>query len=852
MTRFSDMPGGSAIVGPVSGEMSLGQALTSLLAKSGLTYRMVNDRTIAVVTVAAPARSNATETSSRAGSNEVSRAGHNRSPFASFLLAQAGGTPTGSANSATGQEAQESGRTGEKNAPEKSGVEKLAEVVVTATRRSERLADVPISIGVVNSDDIGQRQLVGAADYLRGMPGVNQTEIAYGGQAIIIRGLETSNSFLNFSGGTTVGTYFGETPTTNSEGLVGSAVDIKLVDVARVEVLRGPQGTAFGSSSMGGTVRTIPVAPRLGSFDGHLEGGYSNTANYGGDNYNFQGIVNIPLVEDKVALRAVVYKYSDSGYYINRAGSDATFQSTLVAPYGTQAFAISQKNVGETNAQGGRVAFLYQATDALRFHVNYLKQSTLTDGYAMSNSGTYEQALLQVAPEYVRRDVTAGANDTHIEIVNPDFEYDFGWANLLGTYSYLYGEADHALPASVFGPTFLWPVAFQEDTPHYERSGELRLVTKLHGAWNFLGGLYYDRQNDTYYSNWVWYGDPGTNFFVPPLRDLFFYDDRRKLTEKAAYGEASWEFAPRFTLTGGMRHYNYDRSGHIHETGPVVGNTTIITDVSNTASGNTYRANLSFKPNTDSLLYGGWSQGFRLGRPQAELPAAVCDKNGDGIIDGTNVALSSTTSISSDTVDSYEVGGKFAFSERRISIDTALFYMKWKNIPVSIIPPCGFGYTANAGKARSSGIELQANFQVTQAFLISAGGSYTDAVLTTDVPAQGFHSGDPLPGAPKTIANLSLQYAFNMAGRAAFVRADTSYVGTFYLDIPRTPTQKAGGYTKLDMTLRVPVGQSLDMDLFAHNLTNQDAYVARQSGGGELTGYRMRPRTIGFQLSYGF
>src|SRR5262249_22002258 len=162
------------------------------------------------------------------------------------------------------------------------------------------------------------------------------------------------------------------------------------------------------------------------------------------------------------------------------------------------------------------------------------------------------------------------------------------------------------------------------------------------------------------------------------------------------------------------------------------------------------------------------------------------------------------------------------------------------------IPPCGFAYTANSGKARSKGIELQANFQLTKAFLATAGGSYTDAVLTTDVPAQGFHSGDALPGSPKTIANLSLQYTFSIAGRAAFVRADSSYVGTFYLDVPRTPTQKAGGYTKVDMTLRVPVGTGLDMDLFVHNLTNEDAYVSRQSGGGELAGYRMRPRTIGF------
>src|SRR5262249_41004803 len=153
----------------------------------------------------------------------------------------------------------------------------------------------------------------------------------------------------------------------------------------------------------------------------------------------------------KLALRAVAYKYSDSGYYINRAGSDPSFQSSFVVPYGVQAFAIDQKNVGLTNSQGARASVLYQATDNFHITVNYLKQTTLTDGFAMSNGGTYEQTLLQVAPEYVRRGVTAGANDTKIEIVNPTLEYDFGWASLLGIYSYLEGESDHAMPSAVFG-----------------------------------------------------------------------------------------------------------------------------------------------------------------------------------------------------------------------------------------------------------------------------------------------------------------------------------------------------------------------------------------------------------------
>jgi iron complex outermembrane receptor protein len=172
------------------------------------------------------------------------------------------------------------------------------DIIVTATRRSENVNDVPISIAVVTAEEISKRGLVSAEDYLRGIPGVNQTSDPVG-SSIIIRGLETSPSFQNFSSGTTVATYFGETPITNSGGLAANTnVDIKLVDIERIEVLRGPQGTSFGDSSLGGAVRVIPAKPKTDEVEGHFGAGYSYTGGYGGENYMVQGTVNVPVVTD--------------------------------------------------------------------------------------------------------------------------------------------------------------------------------------------------------------------------------------------------------------------------------------------------------------------------------------------------------------------------------------------------------------------------------------------------------------------------------------------------------------------------------------------------------------------------
>jgi iron complex outermembrane recepter protein len=835
----------------IVGELTTTEALEQLLSGTGLTYRYLDGNTVTIVAPATDA------------SREVTGAVEGERPPTSVREWQ---EPERQARNTITQES-DGGEAPKRtfwqrlrlaqaevaqgtDASSAASDPKVSEVIVTATKRSERVQDVPISIAVVGAEDIDRRGLVGSADYLRGMPGVNQTEIGYGGQAIIIRGLETTNSFLNFSGGTTVGTYFGETPTTNSAGLLGSSVDLKLVDIDRVEVLRGPQGTAFGSSSMGGTVRTIPAAPRTDRFEGQLTGGYSASSGDGGDNYTMQGTVNIPLVADRLAIRAVAYDFSDSGFYRNKAGSDPAFQSGFVAQYGIQAFATDEEDVGTSNTVGGRISALFKVTDDLRFTLGYVRQKTEVDGYPISTSGTYEQSLSQVAPEHVFRGEKGGINDNEVELVNGVLEYDFSWASLLGSYSYLEGESEHTLVAPLFAGLNL-PVSFRQFSPHRERSGEIRLVTRLEGAWNFVVGAYADQHDDQYLVDWVWFGDPATNTFVPPQRDLIDYVDLRDLKQKAAFAEASWQFMPRFTLTAGVRGYDYERRTRINQTGPLLAGQIVATDDKTEDSGTTFRANLSYKPTDESLVYAAWGEGFRLGRPQPPVPVAACDMNGDGLIDGTNAPIGSTGSVGSDDVTSYELGAKLALLDRRLTMDAAVFRMNWNNIPVQLQPDCGYAYTTNAGSARSQGVELQANLQVSDAFLVSVGGSYNDAELTTDVPAQGFSSGDSLPGTPKESANLGLQYSFDVAGRAAYVRADSIYVGRFFGDIPQSPTQKAGDYVKVNASARLEFG-SLDVDLYVHNLTDEDAFVARGNGLDAFYGYRLRPRTIGFQLGYDF
>ncbi len=814
----------------VAGSLTPAAALRQLLKGTGLEYEYLDERTIAIV---------APKSKAQASAAPVSPAREALGGGTGSALRLARSTDDQS-NTAGGRQEKDSDR------------QMVQEIVVTAQKRSERLQDVPLSISVLTADDISRRGLVHSSDYLRGVAGVSQMEQGYGGQAIIIRGMETRTLTQNFYSGATTGTYFGETSTTNSAGLLGANVDIKLVDIERVEVLRGPQGTAFGSSALGGAVRQIPVAPKVDRFEAKLGAGYSQTSDTGGRNHMFQGVANIPLIQDKFAIRAVAYSFSDSGYVRNRAGSDTVFQARIIG--GAQGFATDEEEMGAYAVEGARVAALFRASDKLKFTLSYLTQKGETDGHPLENDGPYTQELLRVAPEHVRRGQASGFYDNQIDIANAVVEYDLGWADLLATYSHIKGDLTSAIPYTFFQQP--WPASALVTPTHRENSGEVRLATKLTGAWNFLAGLYAEDFDDAYPSQWIWYGDPAANFFSPGARALGSYLDRRSLTQKAAFGEVSWQFMPGWTLTGGARAYRYDRTAGVDSSGPLFGATTS-TRNSSDESGATYRANLSYKPVDNALLYAGWSQGFRLGRPQAPVLAAFCDTDSDGLVDGTSIPIASTGMLNSDSVDNYELGGKFATAGRRVTVDATVFRMDWSDIPALVGAACGntsFGTTwnANVGAARSEGIEFQAGFQATRSLRVDVSASHVNARLVKDAPREGLSAGMRLPGAPKVNAGLGVQQEFAIGGHAAFVRADAIYVGPFYSRVGQsTVNGESGDYVKLDASARISIDK-LNVDLYVRNLTNEDAFTGRGNDYGPLYGYRLRPRTIGLQLGYDF
>ncbi len=821
----------------LKGRVSADEAVARLLVGSGLRVQRLNDRTI----VLAPANASSSATSNHTGAMQMAQVDPAQE--------HAGKTDTEHSQA---------------QADENTQGTKLQEVVVTATKREERVQDVPISMAVISPQDIEKRSLVGMEDYLRSVPGVNEINRGVSDSSIVIRGITGSPESENFSSGATVATYFGETPITGAGGYIAGGIDVRPVDLERIEVLRGPQGTSFGSASLSGALRLIPKSPDLDRFSAKVAGAYSDTSGRGSGNNMIQGIVNIPLAASKLGIRVVGYRFYDSGVYRNIAGIDpATLAIADRWNVGDVVRGFTKDGVGDMESTGGRFSALWKATDNLSFALQVLTQKIAQNGSPIATTGEYEQARFPVA---ARRRVDGSPEDyreSNIDLYNLVVNYDLSWAVATATASRTDSAVSPLLSTSV--SPFPFTSATYSDVKSF--AAETRLASRLDGPFQFLGGLFYqdiDSPN-TQYADW-----PGTAATNPlPLLGLITTDPlvredtTRKVTERAIFGEVSYDLSDSLTATLGGRHFDYDRSEYVLQEGGFFGRpfgSGVPSNIKLDEGDQTFKANLSYRPTDRSLFYASWSQGFRLGRPAPGANPVLCDPNGDGLIDGTGVTIASTREISSDYLDSYEVGTKLALFDRRMSVDAAAYRLEWNDVPVLVFLDTAAGlqcsrvtYTANAGAARSQGVEFQTSTLIVDGLRVDLGFGYVEAELTKDAPALRAPRGSRLPGAPRVNANLGLQYDFWIAGHGAFVRADSLYAGEFYGDLLQTPGLKAGGYVKIDARAGIRLGQ-FSAELFARNLTNRNDFTWRGTIGGTnpFFGYRLRPRTVGIQLTYTF
>ena len=778
----------------------------------------------------------------------------------------------------------------------------LEEVVVTAQRREQSIQDVPISVTALSQEQLDAQGVRSVDEVARLTPGITfQRADARNGamSTISIRGIASTG------GASTTGVYIDDTPIqVRALGAGGAAFNAfpGVFDLERVEVLRGPQGTLFGAGSEGGTVRFITPQPDLRKFGVYGRSEFSTTQ--GGDpSYELGVAFGAPLVEDRIAVRLSAWVRRDGGWVdrVNwsRAGLTAYPAATPYPPTAPTRSSVTNAVDADSNWQNSsafKAAISFAPTENLTITPSlYYQRMTMNDTpafwAALSDPGSNE---------FNNGNAINAESKDHFYLPALKIDWAFAGLRLVSNTSYFNRDSEAINDYSSF-ETALWGQVFTTagipgsipylNGPYYPAgftpatsfqgnlqnniAQELRLQSDDADARiNWVVGLFYSHSRQTAIQI---VSDPGLFGFIastnavgfgPPLEDgrYTFVQDPVIARDKqlALYAQADFRLTDRFTVTAGVRAADtkFEATANYH--GFVVG-PPVVDSGSQHEKPVTPKLGVSFKVNADNMLYASASKGYRIGgyNPRVGAPCAS-DANYSGY----------RTLFDSDSVWSYELGSKNELLDSRVRINTSLYHIDWKNIQQVIgLSSCGFAYTANLGKARSQGVDLQAELALTDRLVAGLAVGYNDARFTETVKTVPtatrnlITDGDHIVGWPWTLA-VSAQYNFAAwNSHDAYVRADYQYQAKQTDTVPGTNPQNGGfqpwAVFHLPQTTQLSLRAGMkfdrwDVSVFGTNLTADHPILSSASSvnfgiPGGLVGYNQttfRPRTFGVTAAY--
>jgi outer membrane receptor protein involved in Fe transport len=683
----------------------------------------------------------------------------------------------------------------------------LGTIVVTANRRSETLQKVPMAVSALTWHDIERQHLQDFSDYAASVPGLGAISLGPGMTELSIRGIASGSQQPSAS----VGVYVDETPFGSSSVFaVGSALtpDLDPADVERIEVLRGPQGTLYGAGALGGVIRFITIPPDTENYSGRLQLGGSSVDG-GGNGFDLHGMVNLPLVKDKLAIRANVYDETDPGF-VDDAGRGKT-------------------DVNESKIKGGRVSLLWTPTDKTSVRVTALAQNLAAAGSA--TVALDPDTLQSVYGDLQQRNAALGGDvfNGRYRLYNVTFNTDFGWAKLMSSSSYSTLDAvtyTDATPLLYLGPQANgqpYGTLEQATIPQTKATQEFRLSSPKSQAVEWLGGVFWTRETGNNAQN-VYTSDYYSGTPLPSPLGIPIGGDLHPSTYEAwaAYGSITWHITDRFDVEAGLR-YSRDKQ-HYTEIGYglLFGGVppTVLLDKRSSDNSTTFSLTPTFHIDDHNMLYARVASGFLPGGPNI-VPVGV-----------PNVPAT----FSPTKLTDYEVGLKSTSPDNRLMVDLSAYYIDWTKIPLTTFEN-NFTFLTSGGQARSKGLEAAISWLAAPGLKLSANASYNDATLTKDAPyPSNGKRGDPLPYAPQFTLGLSGDYDFALGGGwHGYVGASYRYVDERSTDfafsypvagvlppLPSSPT--IPGYHTINLRAGVNRGP-WDIGVYVKNLTNQRGIV---------------------------
>lgn len=739
----------------------------------------------------------------------------------------------------------------------------LETVVVTASKRKEDISQVPISISVISGEALADQHIGNIADLSRSVPNLSFSGGAQGGGSglsnIQLRGISSQ------AGSSTVSVYLDDVSmTTRNLYSLGSA-EPKFFDVNRIEVLRGPQGTLYGASSMGGTIKFISNQPDTKLTESSFSAEVSSTS-HGGTNSSVSGVYNAPLVPGEIGLRLGVQVGNTSGYIDQVSQADPK--------------KIIAKGINSEKDLVLKGALKWTPNGVLAITPSIFYQTVKSEGLDVSH--LTDISGKDLLPNQTDQLLREPGKDT-LFVPSLTIAYDTGSIDVTSVTSYFKRTFNRVQDGQAANSEFLstlvtptlpnlasavnsLPSAVNLDNGVKQISQEFRLASKgydgtgIGSPFVWLVGAYFsglktkvtDNEpvfgiNATFRQFGVDISNPDTlsnsykNAF--PNDNAYFSERRYSETQTALFGEGTFYFNPALRATIGARALQakstLDRNGDFYFAGG---------PVSSSFTGKYHAFTPKFAMGWDidknNVIFASATQGFRLGGANREIPLSVCA--GDLATYGLT---QSPGTFQSDSLWSYELGNKSKFLDNHLSISASAFLVKWKNIQQDIQLNCTFDFEGNFGRATSKGIEIEARALITSDFTLGVFGGITHASFDDAVDAIGVKAGDQLQGVPKWNAALNGEYRFGGNNINAFARAAARWVGSSRGSFdPNNVDFSRPSYKSLDASIGANIG-NWELSLFAKNLSNEQSVLQKPSVQFLTEAYRQRPRTIGLLIT---